>query len=318
MYVQDDSQNTHVNQSISNVTGSVKSYMGTMPKVLISVYKTNGRIKMNTSFILRLVSLILILTIPTLVVQARGISAKDLVIYYSFDADSLKGEDIIDESENGNDGLINGNNLEIVKDGKVNECMSFPGGATEYIAVRNLHYEEGIPALSLAVWIKTTGRGMIASWDRSDYFRFAAGDAAIEHFDFVAFDICCPIEDWHGKIKISDDNWHHVVATFDGEVKRIYVDGKIDVEEPANTNNKMIGPKAKRYGFIGIGSEAPEFNGAASPTWTFKGLMDEFLMFHRALSTDEVEDLYKNTGDPFPVEPADKLSTTWGIIKNTQ
>ena len=122
------------------------------------------------------------------------------------------------------------------------------------------------------------------------------------------------IEDWHGKIKVSDDKWHHVAATFDGETKRIYVDGKVDVKAATGTN--MIGPKAQRYGFIGIGSEAAEFNGNASPTWTFNGLMDEFLMFHRALSEDEIESLYRSNGDPFAVEPIDKLSITWAEIKS--
>ncbi len=124
---------------------------------------------------------------------------------------------------------------------RVNECMEFPGAGTEYISVRELNYTEGIPELTLAVWIKTPQRGLIASWDRSDYFRFAAGDAAIEQFDYVAFDICCPIEDWHGDIKVTDDNWHHVSATYDGEMKRIYVDGEVDVEQPTSTTGNMIG-----------------------------------------------------------------------------
>lgn len=273
---------------------------------------------MKTSFILRFLVLTLILTVPTLTAHARGISDKELVIYYSFDAASLKGEDLSDMSGNGNDGVLRGNKLKIVNDGKVNECMEFPGGATGSIAVRNLNYTEGIPELTLAVWIKTAERGMIASWDRSDYFRFAAGDVAIDQTDFIAFDVCCPTKDWHGKVKVTDDEWHHVVATFNAEMKRIYVDGKVDVEAATATTNKMIGPKAQRYGFIGIGSEADVFNGNASPTWTFKGLMDEFLMFHRALSEDEVESLYKSSGDPFAVEPVDKLSIRWGKIKNTK
>ena len=274
---------------------------------------------MKTSFILRFLTLTLILTLPALTVHAQGISDKELVIYYSFDAASLKGEDILDVSENGNDGFLHGSNLKIVNDGKINECMEFPGGATEYISVRNLNYTEGIPELSIAVWIKTADRGMIASWDRSDYFRFAAGDAVLNNMTFVAFDVCCPIKDWHGNIKVTDDEWHHVVATFNAETKRIYVDGELDVEEPTATTTKMIGPKTQRYGFIGVGSEATEFNGAVSPaSWAFKGLMDEFLMFHRSLSKDEVEILYRSNGDPFAVEPADKLSITWGEIKNAK
>ena len=266
---------------------------------------------MKSSVILKFMTIAsMILTVSALAAYAQGISDRDLVIYYSFDAATLKGDDILDGSGNGYDGLINGNNFNIINDGKVNECMEFPGGAANYIAVQDLNYTEGIPELSLAVWVKTSDRGMIASWDRSDYFRFAVGDAAIEHFDFVAFDICCPIEDWHGDIKVSDGEWHHVAATFDGDIKRIYVDGKVDVEQATATTNNTIGPKAQRYGFIGVGSEAQDFNGNASPTWTFKGLMDEFLMFHRALSEKEVERLYRTTGDPFAVEPIDKLSVT--------
>ncbi len=254
-----------------------------------------------------------------MITHARGISDEELVIYYSFDEASLKGEDILDGSGNDNDGFLHGNNLKIVDDGKFNECMEFPGGATEYIAVRNLNYTEGIPELSIAVWVKTVDRGMIASWDRSEYFRFAVGDAAIAQFTFVAFDVCCPVKDWHGDIKVTDDEWHHVAVTFNADMKRIYVDGKVDVEQATATTNKMIGPKAQRYGFIGVGSEAAEFNGAASPTsWAFKGLMDEFLMFHRALTEDEVENLYKSNGDPFNVEPVGKLSITWGKLKNAK
>ena len=277
---------------------------------------------MKTSFILQLLTLILILililTVPVLTVHARVISDEDLVIYYSFDDASLKGGDILDGSGNENDGFLHGNNLKIVGEGKFNECMEFPGGATEYISVRNLNYSEGIPELSIAVWIKTAVRGMIASWDRSDYFRFAVGDAAIEQFTFVAFDVCCPVKDWHGDIIVTDDEWHHVAATFNADMKRIYVDGKVDVEEATATANKMIGPNAQRYGFIGVGSEAAVFDGIASPTWTFKGLMDEFLMFHRSLSADEVTNLYLSNGDPFAVEPMDKLSMTWGEIKNAK
>ncbi len=258
----------------------------------------------------------LFLTLPTLSSFSFSVDKTGLVIYYSFDSDTFIDEDVLDLSKNGNDGFLHGSNLNIVE-GQVNECLEFPGVGTEYIAVRNLSYTEGIPELSIAVWIKTSQRSMIASWDRSDYFRFAAGDAAINQMDFVAFDICCPIEDWHGDIVVTDDEWHHVAVTFDGETKRIYVDGEIDVEQPTNTTGNMIGPKAERYGFIGVGSEAATFNGSVSPAgWAFKGLMDELFYFHRALSQEEIAHLAKAPTDPFNIEPNGKLSTTWGHIKN--
>ncbi len=270
---------------------------------------------MKTYLTIKILFIGLIMTFHPLTAYSFSVDKTGLVIYYSFDSDTFKGEDVLDLSENGNDGFLQGSNLKTVE-GKVNECIEFPGAGSEYIAVRNLSYTEGIPELSIAVWIKTPQRSMIASWDRSDYFRFAAGDAAIDQTEFVAFDICCPLEDWHGNIVVTDDEWHHVAATFDGNIKRIYVDGKIDVEQPTNTTGNTIGPKAERYGFIGVGSEATTFDGTKSPVgWAFKGLMDELFYFHRALSQEEIAHLANAPTDPFNVEPDGKLSTAWGHIK---
>ena len=258
----------------------------------------------------------IMLTMVVYASYAKNVDQSDLVIYYSFDADTLVEGDIIDLSVSGNDGLLQGQNLNIVP-GQVNECLEFPGDAANYIAVRNLFYETAIPALSIAVWIKTPQRGLIASWDRSEFFRFAAGDDQLGNTTFVAFDNCCqPLSDWHGSVEVTDDEWHHVVVTFNEDWKRIYVDGELDTEAvPAQS---VIGPKLTRYGFIGIGSEAEEFNGTKGPTnFAFKGLMDEFLMFHRVLSAEEVERIATATGNPFAIDPKEKLSTTWAILKNS-
>lgn len=78
----------------------------------------------------------------------------------------------------------------------------------------------------------------------------------------------------------------------------------------------MIGPKNQRYGFIGVGSEATEFNGGVAPvSWAFKGLMDEFFYFHRALTQAEIEHLANAPTDLFNFEADGKLSTTWARIK---
>lgn len=160
---------------------------------------------------------------------------------------------------------------------------------------------------------------MIASWDRSEFFRFAVGDdvGGNNGTTFVAFDHCCPIHDWYGETDVADDQWHHLVAVFDGKEKRIYVDGELDASVESPT--EVIGAGAARYGFIGIGSEAAEFNANVGPTWAFNGLIDEYLMFHRALSEEEIAHLASGPSDPFAdltaVDPNGKLSTTWADIK---
>ena len=274
---------------------------------------------MKANHIFTILVLGLMLIGPMLAPQAQVVSDDELIIYYSFNEDTRKGEDIVDVSGNGNDGLLRGSDLNIVA-GKVGECMEFPGDAAQYISVREHHYVDPFPALTLAAWVKAAQRGMIASWDRSEFFRFAVGDdvGGNSSTTFVAFDHCCPIHDWFGKTDVADDQWHHLVAVFDGKEKRIYVDGTLDASVESPT--EVIGAGLSRYGFIGIGSEAAEFNANVGPTWAFKGLMDEFLMFHRALSEEEIVHLASGPEDPFAaeltaVDPNGKLSTTWGDIK---
>lgn len=265
-------------------------------------------------------SLITLLSIfakgSVLVTNAQPISEKDLIIYYSFNKDTLIADDVLDVSGNGNDGFRHGQDLESVK-GKVAEGMAFPGRSPVYISVREHMYAEPIAEISLVVWVKTSKRGMIASWDRNEFFRFSVGDSVGENDGktFVAFDTCCPCcHDWFSRTDVADDEWHHIVATFDGKAKRIYIDGELDrkVEAPA----KVIGAGSARFGFVGIGSEADIFDGDVGPTWAFSGVMDEFMLFHRALSAGEVKHLAKGTENPFGIDPNDKLSTTWADIKD--
>ena len=243
------------------------------------------------------------------------VSPKELILHYSFDKDSIKRKDITDLSGNKNNGLIKGTQKTVK--GKVKEGMEFSGSAPDYISVRNHHYAKAnIEAITLIAWVKSPSRGMIASWDRSEFFRFGVGDDVLGNNDFVAFDTCCGIHDWHGKTKITDDKWHHIVAQFDGKHKRIYIDGKLDAEVKAT--HKVMGKAITRYGFIGIGSEAGAFDAATGPNWAFKGVMDEFLLFHRAVTAKEIVHMAKGPSNPFAVDSKEKLAITWADIKVNQ
>ncbi|HIE27518.1 TPA: LamG domain-containing protein [Candidatus Poribacteria bacterium] len=248
------------------------------------------------------------------VVESK-ILKKGLVIYYSFDKDTVKKGEVKDLSGNGNDGVLKTKNLEVVK-GKVKEGMEFPGTAIDYIAVKNHHYKAAdIEGITLAAWIKVSTRSMIASWDRSEFFRFTAGDDQLGNMTYIAFDTCCGIHDWHGKTKVTDGKWHHVLALFDGKArkKKIYVDGKLDAETDAP--HAKMGKAITRYGFIGIGSEAGAFDGGTGPTgFPFNGIMDEFVLYDRGLTEKECKEIYEAKGFK-DIAPAGKLSLTWGEVK---
>ena len=259
------------------------------------------------------VSSFLLVSLIVAFIAIIAFSAKAQTIYYSFNKDTISGDIVKDLSGNGNDGVLKTKNLKVVA-GKFGDGMEFPGDVTDYISVKNHHYKaDDINGITLAAWVKTDQRGMIASWDRSEFFRFAVGDDQLGNTEFVAFDTCCAIHDWHSKTKVADDNWHHVCAMFDGKTqkKRIYVDGKLDAEIDAP--HAVMGKVVTRYGFIGIGSEAATFDAGTGPTWAFKGIMDDFILYDKAISEAEVGKI--SSGEVVAVAPAGKLSMTWGTIK---
>ena len=48
----------------------------------------------------------------------------------------------------------------------------------------------------------------------------------------------------------------------------------------------------------------------------FTGVIDEVYVFNRTISTDEIDII--RAGDFAPVQPAEKLTTTWGAIKTNR
>ena len=88
---------------------------------------------------------------------------------------------------------------------------------------------------------------------------------------------------------VLDNNWHNIVGTYDGSNVNIYVDGSIVGSPVSGTGNLAYGSG----GFtIGCMSEP-----TALPSQEFTGQIDEVAIFSRALSLNEVNDLW-NGGSP--------------------
>ena len=97
---------------------------------------------MKTTLMFRVLMFGLIVIGPVLATNAQSVKEDDLILYYSFNKDTIKGDDVIDASGNKNNGLIKGK-LKATK-GKVGEGMEFTGTATDYISVREHHYVDAI------------------------------------------------------------------------------------------------------------------------------------------------------------------------------
>jgi hypothetical protein len=86
-----------------------------------------------------------------------------------------------------------------------------------------------------------------------------------------------------GTTKIVKDVWQHVAVTFTGTQLTIYYNGKPEgnkaVDKPLDTST----------GDLGIGASIHHF-----PAASFEGKLDNIKIYNKALSTDQIMNLYQN------------------------
>jgi hypothetical protein len=101
-------------------------------------------------------------------------------------------------------------------------------------------------------------------------------------------------------MQVTDGQWHHVVGTFDGEFAKVYVDGW-----RVGSQGHWVGELPNTFYNLTIGANRsnpdPKYGEAGS---SFNGIMDDVMMFNRALSDDEVQELFQSLGGVLGPKPA--------------
>ncbi|MHC4167500.1 MAG: LamG domain-containing protein, partial [Planctomycetota bacterium] len=174
-----------------------------------------------------------------------------LIGWWKFDAGL--GTVAPDWSGHGNHGmLVNPNWLSPGWIGQ--SAMEF--GSNSYMAIRNLVPDANQTEVSVSAWVRTTSSGMqtIASFDRSDYWRFEVGSQYTEPGK-VGWEVSTDtgVVDLPSDKRIDDGQWHHVAGVFDNGTMTIYIDGTPDA---STVGGNTFGTASTRYGFVGSQSEA--------------------------------------------------------------
>ena len=86
---------------------------------------------------------------------------------------------------------------------------------------------------------------------------------------------------------LGDNQWHHVAATFDGNVVRCYTDG---MEKSRQVKNH--GPLKKTSWDLCIGNSVIGYG--TGEMLAFDGLIDEVRIYNRALSAAEIKALFES------------------------
>lgn len=221
-----------------------------------------------------------------------------------------KGEIITDSSGNGHDGEIQGKDVKGV-DGKFGKALSFPGTTSGVV----IPHEESLnlTTFTVTVWFKVEE-------DTGDYqgiMNKVSGDTSQRNYGIVIdAESKAPYANFtHGasgwrsavaKTPVIDGKWHSVAGSYDGKTLRAYVDGSLEAELGSEAPDIIDSP-------ILIGTFSLE---NAGRPMAFKGIIDDVGLFNKALPEDEIRSIMtKGIAGASAVEPAKKLSTTWGAIK---
>jgi hypothetical protein len=222
-----------------------------------------------------------------------------LVLYLPFNEGS--GSTANDKSPMGNNGTINGADWE--NQGKIGSCLSFQSG--DYVDVPHSASLSITDEITIMAWINmaidSSGEMAIVSkgtWAANDLpyeLTVTPGDVIFwQFYDDAGRDTCSPSSP-------PVNEWHHIAATYDGAIFKCYIDGALGEEwayagtMPENIASVTIGKRSKAAGTY------------------FTGLIDEVVIFNRAISVDEVNEAME--GISTAVEPESKMAATWGSIK---
>ena len=235
------------------------------------------------------------------VVQDEG-----LILYFSFD--EANGNTVIDGTGGGNDGVIDG--AEIVTDEVVHGKGSilFDDGndsvtvesfaALEKYTDNSYLFWLNFGALNSGAWNQIIAKKAPGS-DRSPgiwtcnrvslhiHYRFNPGNAGSH----------CVGPDGEGD-EFAAGDWHHIAGIKEGTGFKFYIDGEVVDEQTV--------PAAHAQGAEKLYIGKTGYNAALF-------YIDELFVYDRALSGGEVIDVME--GLLTPVEPQDKLTTTWGHLK---
>jgi len=232
----------------------------------------------------------------------------DLVIYYSFDN---FGNVVTDQSGKGHDGTVVG---DITPDagGKRGGAAKFTKGS--YFDLKGESFPTAdIPsdAITLCVWAKPEDTG-----DHQATFNARAEDQTwIIHAEFRNGGKLRWLLRTAGGTTIFDiqdgqwapDQWIHYAGVYDSADGKaiLYVNGEKIAEAAGN---------AKIAGDWKMGARVGKNIDDARP---FAGLMDDFCLYKKALSQDEIKAVMDGGPQlPSSVSPERSITTTWGNIKN--
>ncbi len=229
---------------------------------------------------------------------ALDIKDKELLLYLSFNEG--KGDAIEDLSPHGNDGELVGDADWV--DGKFGKALEFG----EQGEVKAPYIELNEKSFTVTMWVNPALSGndqqcvftqtQVNAVNTSLHYRIY--NSGTVRMGFYGNDLDAPNA-------VKADKWAHICFWLDvkGKSRQVYINGKSVAEDAGKAGIEYLG----NAGDTMVGSW-----GATGQK--FNGIIDEVMVWDRALSEDDIKKSMEDLSAA-PVDPADKLATTWANVK---
>ncbi len=228
-----------------------------------------------------------------------GISG--LVAYFDFD--EAFDSDSFEDSENNYEARCSGTLCpESGVTGHDGKALSFDG-TNDLVVLENAQGLRFSDSFSVAFWFKGRSSShrqfLVGTWDGTantlGWHADVVRGGICEGMDFYVSEDGTSGDDQHRAYRRTcdqtymDNDWHHYVGVFDSNERlEMYIDG--DLVGTTVGNVSALDGVFSGTGPIRIGSGF----GYNTETGHFEGLFDELYLFDRALSADDVDELYDN------------------------
>ena len=224
-----------------------------------------------------------------------------LISYWSFE--EIKGDTVVD-TVGDNDGTIVGNPK--VVDGQIGKALEF-GEANDFVDIpgtKSLEFN-GKTEVTVSAWVNIGGHSgsccdqIVGQRDSNGWaLRYDQRNAGAE-IEFIVHN-----PGWvgdggdFGAPAPKEGEWHFITGVCTGDDVQLYIDDNLE-DEIAFAGEIISNSSATKIGSAGDGA--------------FVGIVDEVLIYDRALSEAEITQNFKAKG--LAVDPAGKLAARWAEIK---
>lgn len=218
--------------------------------------------------------------------------------------DEENGNEVLDSSEKGHHGTIT--NADVKRtDGKFGDALEFAAGGKVTVP----HAEDlVITVFTLMTWIQiddpTASYQLIVGkdgWPDRNYGIYVQKDSGKLHFAF-----CAPAQQDAGNLNsnmvVTDGEWHHIAATYDMEIEKIYIDGVLDATKQ-------------------LSMEPSESTAEVEIGRNVVGIIDEVMIANEPFEEEDIQKamevgLKEFIGGGAAVSASGKLTSTWGAIRS--